>query len=154
MLLAQAHPRYSVPSYTMKAVLSFTTLITLGLSAKAANLTLVQEYSGTSFFDKWDFYGDTTSGQAGLWNSTPYDDTTNGELQSSLRMLFRLLTYLLGDVFYMGRTNGSSLYSVDSTTGHAFIKVDNTSDVAYEQKRDSVSTSSFPVRSVSDSLGC
>ena len=62
----------------MKAALSIATLFTLGLSAKAANLTLVQEYSGSSFFDKWDFYGDSFSGQAGLWNSTPYDDTTNG----------------------------------------------------------------------------
>ncbi|KAJ3531069.1 hypothetical protein NM688_g7628 [Phlebia brevispora] len=105
----------------MKAVLSFTTLLSLGLTAKAANLTLVQEYSGPNFFDKWDFYGDTTAGINGPWNGTPpYDDTTSG------------------DVFYMGRQNGSSLYSVDSTTGHAFIKVDNTSFVPYNEKRDSI----------------
>ena len=47
---------------------------------------------------------------------------------------------MVGDVFYMGRTNGSNLYSVDAGTGHAFIKVDNTSVVPYDQKRDSVST--------------
>ena len=52
-----------------------------------------------------------------------------------------------GDVFYMGRTNGSNLYSVDAGTGHAFIKVDNTSVVPYDQKRDSVSPTSLPPRS-------
>ena len=46
--------------------------------------------------------------------------------------------FVAGDVFYMGRANGSSLYSVDAGTGHAFIKVDNTSVVPYQQKRDSV----------------
>lgn len=105
----------------MKTVLSLTTLVSLAVAANAANLTLVTEYSGSSFFDNWQFYGDTTSGVNGPWNGTvPWDDTTTG------------------DVFYMGRQNGSSLYHVDSTTGHAFIKVDNTSVVDYPQKRDSI----------------
>ena len=40
----------------------------------------------------------------------------------------------------MGRANGSSLYNVDSTTGQAFMKLENTRSVDYEQKRDSVTT--------------
>ena len=63
----------------MKVVHSATTLVSFGLAAKAANLTLVQEYSGATFFDKWNFYGDTTGGLLGPWNgSHPYDDSTNG----------------------------------------------------------------------------
>ena len=63
----------------MKATLSATTLLSLVAAASAANLTLVKTYSGSSFFDDWDFYGDTTSGLLGPWNgSSPYDDTTNG----------------------------------------------------------------------------
>ena len=49
------------------------------------------------------------------------------------------LTYSIGDVFYMGKSNGSSLYHVDPNTGHAFIKVDNTTFVPVDQKRKSVS---------------
>lgn len=51
---------------------------------------------------------------------------------------FGCLTCFEGDVFYMGKSNGSSLYHVDNTTGHAFIKVDNTTFVEVDQKRKSV----------------
>ena len=45
----------------------------------------------------------------------------------------------VGDVFYMGRQNGSSLYGFDETSGHNFRKVDNTTFVPDGQKRRSVS---------------
>ena len=38
----------------------------------------------------------------------------------------------------MGRQNGSSLAFVDKNSGHAIIKVDNTTFVPFNQKRDSV----------------
>lgn len=55
------------------------------------------------------------------------------------RLMLSAFRLLLGDVFYMGRVNGSSLAYVDSNSGHAIIKVDNTSFVPYNEKRDSVS---------------
>ena len=65
----------------MKAILSATTLVSLAATANAAaSFSLVKSYSGTSFFDDWDFYGDTDAGLVGAWNgSSPYDDTTNGQ---------------------------------------------------------------------------
>ena len=61
------------------------TLLSFVLAAQAANLTLVAEYSGANFFDKWDFYGDSTAGQKGPWNGVrPYDDTTNGVFGGSM----------------------------------------------------------------------
>ena len=48
------------------------------------------------------------------------------------------MTTAIGDVFYMGRQNGSSLAFVDKNSGHAIIKVDNTTFVPFNQKRDSV----------------
>ena len=50
------------------------------------------------------------------------------------------VTTEIGDVFYMGRQNGSSLAFVDKNSGHAIIKVDNTSFVPYNYKRNSVSS--------------
>ena len=38
----------------------------------------------------------------------------------------------------MGRENGSSLAYVDPNSGHAIIKVDNTTFVPFNQKRNSV----------------
>ena len=62
----------------------FVTLAVLALASHAfnVNLTLVKTYAGDTFFDDWDFYGDTTAGLvAGPWNGrVPFDDTTNGEL--------------------------------------------------------------------------
>ena len=64
----------------MKATQSALALLSLAAAAKAANLTLIQEYSGSTFFDDWQFYGDTTTNINGTaWNgSHPYDDFTNG----------------------------------------------------------------------------
>ncbi|KAJ3555376.1 hypothetical protein NM688_g2611 [Phlebia brevispora] len=106
----------------MKLISSCAVLLSLTASALAAsNLTLLKEYSGSSFFDDWDFYGDSNVNYLGEpWNgTTPWDDFTSG------------------DVFYMGRSNGSKLYTVESN-GHAYITVDNTSFVAPGQKRPSI----------------
>ena len=61
----------------MKAALSSLTLFSLAFEfpgVLSATYNLIEDYSGSSFFDKWDFYGDT-----GIWNGTaPYDNTTVG----------------------------------------------------------------------------
>lgn len=125
----------------MKAVLSSLTFFSLVLPTLSASYNLLQEYSGPNWFQNWDFYGDS-----GDFNgSAPWDNTTVGaHARSSAGLIFRRLMLgafrlLLGDVFYMGRVNGSSLAYVDSNSGHAIIKVDNTSFVPYNEKRDSVS---------------
>ena len=57
----------------MKATLSLATLLSIAPAAFAANFTLVKQYAGSSFFDGWDFVDN-------------YDNTTNGELFSSIRI--------------------------------------------------------------------
>jgi hypothetical protein len=88
----------------------------------ATTYSMVKEYYGSSFFDAWTFYN-------------YYDNLTNG------------------DVTYVSAQNASAyqLAYVDTTTNHAIIKVDNTSTVVYDNKRNSVrisSTDSFAVGSL------
>ncbi|KAK7688793.1 hypothetical protein QCA50_008333 [Cerrena zonata] len=52
----------------MKAALSLATLLSIAPAALAANLTLVKQYAGSSFFDAWDFVDN-------------FDNTTNGDVQ-------------------------------------------------------------------------
>ncbi|KAJ7109083.1 glycoside hydrolase family 16 protein [Mycena crocata] len=88
----------------------------------ATTYDMVKEYSGSTFFDDWDFYGS-------------FDNLTNGDA-----------------IFVTSKVASSSkLAYVDSTTNHAIIKVDNTSTVAYNDKRNTVRISSknqFDVGSV------
>ncbi|PSR73011.1 hypothetical protein PHLCEN_2v11115 [Hermanssonia centrifuga] len=95
----------------MRGICSLVSFLALALTTVTANFTLIQEYSGSTFFDKWDFAADL--GQY-------YDNTTSG------------------DVFWLGKANSSSLAYVDSTTGHAIIRIDNTTFVPYNDKRNSV----------------
>ena len=104
-----------------------TWLTVLGLAAlqTCSAYDVVRQYSGSSFFDAWDFYG--------YW-----DNLTLGKpLQQSLFLL--CLTAPLGDVWWLDRENATEqgLAYVNSA-GNAIIKVDNTSTVPYNDKRNSV----------------
>ncbi|KAL5498488.1 hypothetical protein ACEPAH_1841 [Sanghuangporus vaninii] len=70
---------------------------------------LVREYAGSTFFDRWDFYG--------FWDN---------------------LT--LGDVNWLDRPTAfsSGLAYVDPHSGNAIIRVDNSTNVPWNDKRDSV----------------
>jgi len=86
-----------------------------------AQYQLVRKYSGSTFFQGWSFYGN-------------YDNLTNG------------------DVWYLDQTNATSqnLAYVNSA-GNAIIKVDNTTNVPYNQKRNSIritTQDAFPVGTV------
>nr|VWP01679.1 Cell cycle regulatory protein [Ganoderma boninense] len=89
-----------------------------------AAYNLAQEYSGSKFFDGWD------------WQDHVYDDTTHGH------------------VFYLSEANAMAkpnpiAYLNDA--GNAVIKVDNTSSVDYNNKRNSVRIAThdyFPVGSL------
>ncbi|KAI0772345.1 concanavalin A-like lectin/glucanase domain-containing protein [Trametes elegans] len=86
-----------------------------------AAYNLVKEYSGTSFFSGWDFYGS-------------YDNLTNG------------------DVVWVDQANATqSKLAYVNDAGHAIIKVDNTTNVPYNEKRNSVRISSqdyYPIGTV------
>ncbi|KAG1751097.1 glycoside hydrolase family 16 protein [Suillus lakei] len=88
----------------------------------ATTYSMVKEYYGSSFFNEWTFYNN-------------YDNLTNGDV-----------TY----VSAQGATADQLAY-VDTSTNHAIIKVDNTSTVVYDNKRNSVriaSNDSFAVGSL------
>ncbi|KAI0645466.1 concanavalin A-like lectin/glucanase domain-containing protein [Trametes meyenii] len=86
-----------------------------------AAYNLLKEYSGADFFSGWDFYGN-------------FDNLTNG------------------DVNWVDQANATqSKLAYVNDAGHAIIKVDDTSFVPFNYKRDSVRVTTkdfFPVGSV------
>ncbi|KAI0354210.1 hypothetical protein OH77DRAFT_1405538 [Trametes cingulata] len=86
-----------------------------------AAYNLVKEYSGSDFFSGWDFYGN-------------YDNLTSG------------------DVIWVDQANATqSQLAYVNGAGHAIIKVDNTTFVPYNYKRNSVRITTqeyFPIGSV------
>ncbi|KAF5326590.1 hypothetical protein D9611_000257 [Ephemerocybe angulata] len=87
----------------------FPALLLVPVTVKAATYNVVKDYSGSTFFDAWDFYDH-------------YDDKMNG------------------DVNFVSQAAGLSdkLAYVDPNTSRAIIKVDNTTQVPYNEKRNSV----------------
>jgi len=88
----------------------------------ATSYSMVKEYYGSTFFNDWTFYNN-------------YDNLTNG------------------DVTYVSAQQATQyqLAYVESSTNHAIIKVDNTSTVVYNNKRNSVriaSSDTFAVGSL------
>ncbi|KIK69978.1 glycoside hydrolase family 16 protein [Collybiopsis luxurians FD-317 M1] len=92
-------------------MLSRFLLATAGIELSAASTTydLIKDYSGSRFFNDWDFYGN-------------YDNLTNGDA-----------IFVTEEV-----ATSDKLAYVDSATNHAIIKVDNTTEVAYNYKRNTV----------------
>ncbi len=93
-----------------------------------AAYNLVKEYSGTNFFDGWEFYGN-------------YDNLTNGTCSIvCIRRTFNLNEiHAAGDVTYVDQANATaSKLAFVNDAGHAIIKVDDTSFVPYNEKRNSV----------------
>ena len=80
----------------MRAIIS-AGVLALGsaLSAHAANFSLIKEYSGQTFFDDWQFYGDTAAGlnpMTGPWNGrVPFDDLNNGTQIAASKVLHVLM---------------------------------------------------------------
>jgi len=82
---------------------------------------LTREYSGSSFFDRWQFYNN-------------FDNLTNGDA-----------------IFVSQAVASSSQLAFVNGAGNAIIKVDNTSNVPFNQKRNTVriaSTDSYGVGSL------
>jgi hypothetical protein len=88
---------------------------------------IVREYSGTSFFDRWDFFGS-------------WDNLTLGTYRfSAYCLILYILVSQLGDVWWLSREDATSQnLAYVNEAGHAIMKVDNTSNVLFNDKRNSV----------------
>ncbi|PCH43197.1 glycoside hydrolase family 16 protein [Wolfiporia cocos MD-104 SS10] len=105
----------------MKTALLATSILSLSASGALGAYQLAKEYSGQSFFDDWEFYG------------AP-DLTTDGDVN--------WVTEANATAEHLAYVNGA---------GHAIIKVDNSTDVPYPDKRDTVritTEDTFPLGSV------
>lgn len=92
-----------------KICLAAVALLSASTATNAA-YNLVKDYSGQTFFDNWSYYGS-------------YDNLTNG------------------DIIWVNQTVGdapSNPLTYVNAAGNAVIKVDNTTTVPYNEKRNSV----------------
>ena len=103
----------------------------LSFLPRVVSYDLVRDYSGATFFDRWDFYGS-------------WDNLTLGAFVRS-RVSFLLSVYpfsplhFIGDVVWLDRVSAfqENLVYIDERD-RAIIKVDNTTDVPWNEKRNSV----------------
>ncbi|KAI0265538.1 glycoside hydrolase family 16 protein [Gloeopeniophorella convolvens] len=79
---------------------------------KATQYGLVKQYAGTNFFDDWDFYGN-------------FDNLTNGDA-----------------IFVTASVAASQQLAFVNSAGNAIMKVDNKTNVAFNDKRNTVRISS------------
>jgi hypothetical protein len=102
----------------------------LSLLSSSTSYDLVRDYSGTTFFDRWDFYGS-------------WDNLTLGELARILIILISSssisLLFLIGDVWWLDRASAfrENLAYVNEHN-RVIIKVDNVTNVPFNEKRNSV----------------
>lgn len=111
----------------------------LSLLSPSSSYDLVRDYSGTTFFDRWDFYGS-------------WDNLTLGALARISLILSSPL--LIGDVWWLDRASAfrDNLAYVNEHN-RIIIKVDNITDVPFNEKRNSVIvTLTASVRSRSQEL--
>ena len=100
--------------------------IILSILPYSTSYDIVRDYSGATFFDRWDFYGS-------------WDNLTLG---MCLNVLYNLATdplSLKGDVWWLDRTSAfeQNLVYINEDN-RAIIKVDNVSNVPWNEKRNTV----------------
>ncbi|PIL34113.1 hypothetical protein GSI_03824 [Ganoderma sinense ZZ0214-1] len=92
----------------MRSAIPLASALFAATTPAFAAYNLIKEYQGSSFFSGWEFYGN-------------YDNLTNG------------------DVTYVNQANATaSKLAYVNDAGHAIIKVDDTSVVQWNYKRNSV----------------
>jgi len=103
----------------------------LSLLPRSASYDLVRDYSGATFFDRWDFYGS-------------WDNLTLGAFVRRPEFCFLLSNpfsplHIIGDVVWLDRVSAfqENLVYIDEHN-RAIIKVDNIADVPWNEKRNSV----------------
>jgi hypothetical protein len=96
------------------------------LLSRAVAYNIIREYAGSTFFDRWDFYG-------GLDNLTLGKSLVSGHLVPYTH------TVAKGNATWVSKSEAmnQSLAYVNSE-GHVIIKVDNTTNVPSGQNRNSV----------------
>lgn len=98
----------------------------MGLAAlqMVSGYTMVRQYAGSSFFNKWDFYG-------------AWDNLTLGWLFLE-HSAFSLIG-ITGDVWWLDKANATAQgLTYVNDDGNAVIKVDDTSYVPFNEKRNAV----------------
>lgn len=97
----------------------------LSLLPSSAPYDLVRDYSGTTFFDRWDFYGS-------------WDNLTLGVL-ARISISLPAPSPLPGDVWWLDRASSfhDNLAYVNQDN-RVIIKVDNVTDLPFNEKRNSV----------------
>jgi len=95
------------------ALLAVVSPAVVELSTASTTYDMIKEYHGSGFFDDWSFYGN-------------FDNLTEGDA-----------IFVTEEV-----ATSSQLAYVDSSTNHAIMKVDNTSTVAFNDKRNTIRISS------------
>jgi hypothetical protein len=106
---------------------------------RVVSYDLVRDYSGTTFFDRWDFYGS-------------WDNLTLGvSIRSKFPFLLSVYPFsplhFIGDVVWLDRVSAfqENLVYIDERD-RAIIKVDNITDLPWNEKRNSVFRHSLPHR--------
>jgi|SRR6266850_2099369 len=104
----------------------------LSLSSYSTSYDLVREYSGLTFFDRWEFYGS-------------WDNLTHGTI--SFAFLSSSHLPLIGDVVWVDRDTAfqQDLAYIDEQN-RVIIKVDNANDVPFNEKRNSVIVTAVPIK--------
>jgi hypothetical protein len=102
---------------------------TLSLLPYSTSYDLVREYSGLTFFDRWEFYGS-------------WDNLTHGAIIRASVLLSSLRLsplFLIGDVVWVDRVTAfeQNLAYVDEQN-RVIMKVDNVNYVPFNEKRNSV----------------
>lgn len=92
--------------------LSLISALVLPIFVSATSYDVAKVYAGSTFFDDWNFYGN-------------YDNLTNGDV-----------------TFLSASENSKDNLAYVNSAGNAIIKVDNTTNVAYNYKRNSIRISS------------
>lgn len=96
--------------------------------ASSNTYTLAKEYSGTDFFQGWDYYGAPDLLLNGMFCRSTHRSYANAHCRSP------------GDVNWVTEAQAvAEKLAYVNDAGHAIIKVDNTTYVQKEQKRDTVS---------------
>lgn len=105
--------------------MSLFTLFLLHWISITFGYDMVRDYSGNTFFQGWDFYGSWDNLTLGRYVSSEYEVTTQRNV--------------LGDVWWLNQQDAFSQgLAALNNAGNVILKVDNTSNVEYLQKRNSV----------------
>ena len=105
-------------------MVSFALVTLLVSPITCSGYDILRDYSGSTFFSGWDFYGG-------------YDNLTLGAFKNIICTLFDQL--FAGDVWWLNESQAfAELLAYVNGANRIILKVDNTTDVPFNDKRNSV----------------